>query len=212
MWYDRMRKCKMPYTIQPAHEADYEETVNLTREAFWDVYKPGCDEHLLLHKLRRIPAHVPDLDLVIRENGKIVGSVVCSKAKVVNSEKRAFEVLCLGPISVIPSKQRNGIGSLLVKESIKRAKQLGYKGIFLWGNRQYYSRFGFRNAKEFNVQTATGENFDAFMGLPLSKGSLKGISGNFFEDEVFKIKCDELEEFEKDFPAKEKHVTDTQLK
>jgi len=103
----------MPYIIHQANETDYEETENLTREAFWDVYKPGCDEHLILHKMRCIPAFVPDLDLVICENGKIVGSIIYSKATVINNEKREFEVLCLGPISVLPSKQRKGIGSLL---------------------------------------------------------------------------------------------------
>jgi hypothetical protein len=104
------------------------------------------------------------------------------------------------------------IGSLLMNESIQKAKRLKYKWIFLMGNPEYYSRFGFRNAIVFNVQTSEGENFDYFMGLELYEDSMKGISGEYFEDSVFKIEDNELEEFEKQFPKKEKHITDTQLK
>lgn len=202
----------MDYIIRLEEESDYRETENVTREAFWDVYKPGCDEHLLAHKLRKTAAFVKELDYVACHNGRIIGNIMFSKARVVDSHNAQFEVLCLGPVCVLPEYQGKGIGKLLIAETIHRARELGYPGIFLMGNPAYYSKFGFVDARAFNIQTATGGNFDYFMGLELSENSLKGITGRFFEDGVFVIDENELEEFEKQFPEKEKHTTDTQLK
>jgi hypothetical protein len=90
--------------------------------------------------------------------------------------------------------------------------ELRYKGIFLWGNPAYYAKFGFVNAKAFNVTTSDGSNYDSFMELELEKNRFTGITGKFVEDKVFIIDEHELKEFEKQFPPREKHVTDTQLK
>jgi predicted N-acetyltransferase YhbS len=100
---------------------------------------------------------------------------------------------------------------LLVNHSIEKAKQLGYKAIIIFGNHNYYHRFGFVNAKKYEIQTSWGENFEEFMALELYDGGLNGISGNFYLDEVFKVEQDELEIFEKGFPYKEKLILDTQL-
>jgi len=202
----------MNISIRQEEEKDFKDVENLTREAFWDLYKPGCDEHLVLHKIRKVSAFVKELDLIACDNDAIVGNIIYSRAKIVNEENKEFEVLCMGPIAVLPSYQNQGIGSLLMEHSIEKARQLGYKGIVIFGSPDYYPRFGFVNAKEYNIRTSWGDNLDAFMALELYEDSLKGISGKFFEDEVFKIDDDELENFEKQFPYKEKHVTDTQLK
>jgi predicted N-acetyltransferase YhbS len=191
---------------------DYRETETMIREAFWDLYKPGCDEYLVLHKLREVPAFVKELDLVACDNDKIVGNIIYSLAEIRNEQNQKFAVLCMGPLAVLPSYQRKGIGSLLMKQSIDKARSLGYKAVIIFGNPEYYHRFGFKNAKEYNIQTSSGENLDAFMALEISDNSLNGIEGKFYYDPVFQTKSDELELFEKEFPYKEKHVTDTQLK
>lgn len=194
---------------------DYRETESMVREAFWDVYKPGCDEHLVLHKLRKVPAFVEELDFVAcdtGDNNKIVGNIVYTEAKIINNQNQEFTVLCMGPLSVLPSYQGKGIGSLLVKKSLHKARLLDYKAVILFGNPKYYHRFGFKNAKEYNIKTSQGDNCDAFMALELYDNSLEGIQGKFYEDPVFQVESEELELFEKEFPYKEKHVTDTQLK
>ena len=183
----------------------------MIREAFWNLYKPGCDEHLIVHKMRKVPAFVKELSFVAVDDDKIVGNIIYSKAKVVNHNHKEVEILCMGPIGVLPSYQGQGIGSLLMNHSIEKARQLGYKAVILFGNPRYYQRFGFANAKEYGIQTSSGENFAEFMALELYDGGLQGISGRFSEDEVFQISKDELEIFEKQFPYKEKRVTDTQL-
>jgi predicted N-acetyltransferase YhbS len=202
----------MNISIRLENENDYRDVEYLTREAFWNLYKPGCDEHLVVHKIRKVPAYVKELSFITSDNDRTVGNIIYSKAKVINDENKEFEVLCMGPIGVLPSYQGKGIGSLLMNYSIEKAKQLGYKAIIIFGNPEYYHRFGFVNAKEYGIQTSWGENLEAFMALELYYGSLNDISGKFYEDEAFKIERDELEIFEKEFPYKEKLVTDTQLK
>ncbi len=202
----------MGYILRLENEHDYRETENITREAFWDVYKPGCNEHLLVHKLRAAGAFVKELDFVVCYGSKIIGNIMCSRAKVIDKDNNQFEVLCLGPVTVLPEYQKKGIGRLLIEGTIKEARRLNFKGIFLMGNPAFYTRFGFKNAKVFGIQTSEGGNFDYFMGLELKENSLKGITGRFHEDAVFQVPEDELEEFEKEFPKREKHVTDTQLK
>jgi predicted N-acetyltransferase YhbS len=201
----------MSVTIRLEQPEDYRETEILTREAFWDVYKPGCDEHLLVHKLRECPAFVRELDLVACEGERIVGTIMYSRARVLRADGETREVLCLGPVSVLPEHQGHGIGGNLIMESLARAKDLGFNGVFLMGNPAYYSRFGFRKADELGVRTPDGESHDYFMGLELAPGRLEGLSGSFFEDEVFHTEAGELEEFEKLFPEKAKHVKATQL-
>lgn len=202
---------QMNITICPEKAKDYFETEYITREAFWDVYHPGCMEHLVLHNLRLASGFVRELDLVACDGERIVGNVVCSKAKVIN-EKQEFEVLSMGPLAVLPEYQGKGIGSLLIKAAINKARELGYKGIVICGNPAYYHRFGLMNAEKFGIRTAGDENFDYFMALELAEGSLQGITGNFYEDEAFNVNEKDIEEFDKAFPYKEKHVTATQLK
>ena len=202
----------MNISIRLEEERDYRKVEHLTREAFWDLYRPGCCEHLIVHKIRKSPAFVKELDHVACQDGDVVGNIVYSKAKVVNGENREFEVLCMGPLAVLPLFQSKGIGSLLMNRTIEKARELGFKAILIFGNPKYYQRFGFANAKKYGITTASGENFDAFMALELFEGALDGITGKYYEDHAFEIRDEELEAFEREFPYREKHVTETQLK
>jgi len=200
-----------PLIIRPEQPADYRETEILTRDAFWDIYRPGCNEHLLVHKLRKSPAFVAELDLVACIEDLLVGNIMYSKARVQEEAGDRHEVLCLGPVTVHPKYQSQGIGGNLIRESLERARNLGFGGVFLMGNPAYYQRFGFVRTDAFGIFSSDGKSYDHFMGLELTPGCLKGVSGRFFEDEVFQIANEELEDFEKLFPAREKHVTPTQL-
>lgn len=202
----------MKLIIRPENENDYEEVENLTREAFWDIYQPGCDEHLLVHKLRKVSAFIPGLDFVAVRGDKIVGHIIYSKSKIVDSEGIAHEAITFGPVSVLPSRQKKGIGSALIEHTKESAAKMGYKAIVIFGNPAYYHRFGFKSAESFGITTAEGANFEAFMAMELYPGALQGITGRFYEDPVFQVDKEELKAFEKRFPYKKKHVTSTQLK
>jgi predicted N-acetyltransferase YhbS len=192
-------------------EKDFKIVENITREAFWNVYKPGCNEHFILHNLRNSQAFIKELDFVAEMDGSIVGNIVYSKGKVVDDDGMEHEVIGFGPISVLPSCQGKGIGEKLINHTVEMAKAMGFKAIIIFGNPAYYHRFGFDNAKKFDIHTADGENFDAFMVKELSEGSLQGISGRFIESDAFKVNSNEFEAFDMQFPPKEKKVTNTQL-
>lgn len=201
----------MDIKIRLEENRDFREVENLTREAFWDVYKPGCNEHLVLHKLRKESVFVKELSLVALNHDKIIGNIAYSKSKVINENKEEFEVLCMAPLSVLPDYQGKGIGSLLINTSLKKAKDMGFNGVIIYGNPDYYHKFNFKNAKEYNIKTYEEENFEFFMALELYKDGLKDVSGKFLASEVFNVREKELENFEMLFPYKEKHVTHTQL-
>jgi predicted N-acetyltransferase YhbS len=116
----------MNISIRLEEERDYKKVELLTREAFWDLYRPGCCEHLFVHKIRKVPAFIKELSYVACDGDNVVGNIIYSKAKVVNNESKEFEVLCMGPIGVLPSFQKKGIGSMLMDHSIKKARELGF--------------------------------------------------------------------------------------
>jgi len=202
----------MNIMIRQENESDYEEVETLTREAFWDIYQPGCDEHLLAYKLRKAEAFIPELDFIAELDGQLVGNIMYSKAKIANQSGAECEVISFGPLSVLPLYQKSGIGSELVNHTIKLAEEMGYKAVVIFGNPDYYHRFGFVNAENYLITTGDGENFEAFMVRELYEGALQGVEGEFHEAPVFKIDKTEADAFDKKFPYKEKHITDTQFR
>jgi predicted N-acetyltransferase YhbS len=202
----------MKAIIQRATKKDFHQTEIITRESFWNIYKPGCDEHLVLRNIRNSNSYISELDLVAILENDIIGHIISSIAKVVDSQNIEHEILCVGPLCVLPKYQKVGIGTELLNESILIAKELGYVGMILFGNPEYYHRFGFRNAKEYDITTKDCQNFEPFMALELQNNGFDNIKGRFFEDNAFDIDPDDLIEFEKKFTYKEKLVTSTQLK
>jgi predicted N-acetyltransferase YhbS len=202
----------METKIRQIQEFDFKETENLTRETFWNLYKPGCDEHLVLHEIRKSNCYIRELDLIMTAQGEIIGHIICSKAKVVDSMNKEHHVLCVGPFSIVEKYQRKGYGSKLMEYCIERSKESDFPGMVLFGAPDYYHRFGFKNAAEYGISTKEGLNFDPFMAKELKFNGLKDVHGRFFEDEAFSVNQDELNEFEKQFPPKEKRITSTQLK
>ncbi len=206
----------MDIRIRKEMPADYRQVEELTREAFWGAMDhPTCDgEHLIVHKLRGLPCFVPELDFVAEVDGKIVGHVIYSLAKVVaaegmgerhlTEERRSgeIEVLNFGPLSVHPDYKRMGIGSALMRHSITRAAELGYRAIVFYGHPDYYPRFGFRRASRYGILSADGSSLDALMAMELYDGALEGIEGRYLEDCVYEVNPAEMAEFEKGFPYK----------
>ena len=191
----------MDIHIRKEMPADYRQVEELTREAFWGAMDhPTCDgEHLIVHKLRGLPCFVPELDFVAEVDGKIVGHVIYSLAKVGAAE---IEVLNFGPLSVHPDYKRMGVGSALMRHSITRAAELGYRAIVFYGHPDYYPRFGFRRASRYGILSADGSSLDALMAMALYEGALEGIEGRYLEDCVYEVDPAEMAEFEKGFPYK----------
>ena len=195
----------MNISIRNEIPADYRIVEELTRAAFWgNMNHPTCDgEHLLVHKLRKRPSFVPELDFVAEAEGKIVGHVIYSLAKVITPDGQEIEVLNFGPLSVCPGYQRRGVGSALMHRSIEAAAGLGYRAIIFYGHPDYYPRFGFRRAKHYGIVSSGGDSWDSLMAMELYDGALDGITGRYIEDEVYDVNPEEMAEFEKTFPHKE---------
>ncbi|QGY43326.1 GNAT family N-acetyltransferase [Maribellus comscasis] len=191
----------MNTTIKNTDKNEYFQTENITREAFWNLYAPGCTEHLVLHQLRESNSYIKELDFIAVSKNQIIGHILSTKAYVIDNQNHKHEVLCVGPFSVLPEFQSQGIGGRLINFSILRAREMEFSGMILFGNPDYYHRFGFRNAQEFNITTKDFQNFEPFMALELCKKGLSKISGRFFEDEAFFTKDENLISFEKQFPS-----------
>ena len=189
-------------TFFTRHETinDYHNTELMTMRAFWNVYGPGCNEHFLVHILRESKDYLPELSLVAEADGEIVGTIMYSRAKVTDGAV-THEVAAFGPLCVDPLYTNSGVGERLLKESIELAREAGFSGIIIFGEPEYYPKFGFVTCDKYGITTADGNNFDAFMCLPLND-SFRKIHGKFYESADFE-KCEDEEavaEFSKGFP------------
>ncbi|MBL4934226.1 N-acetyltransferase [Clostridium sp. YIM B02515] len=181
-------------------EDDWYNVELMTQHAFWNKHHLGCDEHYLVHKLRQDKDYLPELSRIAVKDGEVIGFIMYSKARVVDGIN-THEIVTFGPLCVEPKWQGCGVGELLLRETMSIAADKGYKGIVIFGEPDYYPLIGFKTCDNFNITTADGKNFDAFMGIELAEGSMKDIKGKFFESEIFEnLPKEEVEEYNKKFP------------
>ena len=196
---------KSNITLRRERPEDYRAVEELTREAFWRNSRHICDEHLLVNRLRKVLAFVPELDYVAEMDGRLVGHIIYTKSRIEDDAGKTYETLTFGPLSVLPAYQNMGVGKVLMLHTFDEARRLGYRAILIFGHPDYYPRVGFRRASEFGITTAEGRSFDPFMVLPLYDGALDGIQGRYFIDPVYdNLDQKDVLEFEKSFPPKER--------
>ena len=200
----------MNLIIRNKHKNEYREVEELTREAFWNLYVPGCNEHFVLHNMRGSKDFIRHLDFVAELDGKIIGNIVYTRGNVINSEGKPYEVLSFGPVSVLPAYQRQGAGSALIKYSLDKAASMGFTAVLIYGDPRYYSRFGFRCAEKYSITTSEGKFAVALLALELIQGSLWEVQGRFVESEVYRVDEESFQQYESTFPPKEKEVTESQ--
>jgi predicted N-acetyltransferase YhbS len=199
----------MKILLRLEEEKDYRLVEELTREAFWNVNVPGCGEHLLVHRLRSAKEFIKALDFVAMYGNRIVGNIVYAEAKVKDDDTE-YPVLTFGPISVLPEYQRKGIGSKLIYHTVKLTAEMAYKAIIIYGDPEYYKRFGFKASKEYGITNRDGKYPAALLVLEIFPNALNGIKGAFDEGTAYELDEKALEEFEKSFTQKEKAVTKSQ--
>jgi putative acetyltransferase len=200
----------MNLAIRPEQENDYRVVEELTREAFWNLYVPGCVEHFCLHNIRRSPDFIPGLDFVAEIDGKVVGNIVYARGKVINDTGKTYELISFGPVSVLPARQRQGVGSALIRYSLDEAVALGFTAVCIYGDPRYYRRFGFRCAERYDITNSEGKFAVALLALELAPGALRDISGRFMESQVYRVDEAGLQKYENTFPPKNKAVTASQ--
>ena len=134
---------KNEYTIRKETAADYRTVENLTREAFWNVYRPGCTEHFVLHQFRDRPEFVKELDLCLETAGQIIGHVMFVRAEIAADDGRILPIMTFGPISIHPDFQRRGYGKILLDYALEKAAQMGVGAVCMEGNIAFYGNCGF---------------------------------------------------------------------
>ena len=200
----------MDISIRNEKKSDYRTVEELTREAFWNLYVPGCVEHFVLHNLRNHKDFIPDLDFVAEKEGQIVGNIVYARGKLVDTKGAEKEVVGFGPVSVLPALQKQGIGGVLIRHTINLAKEMGYPAIFIYGDPRYYSRFGFHCAEKYDIKTFDDKYAVALQALELKAGALKKAAGRFIESPAYEVDEKKLGDFEAAFAYKEKAEADSQ--
>lgn len=193
--------------IRLENETEYREVENLVRESFWNVYRPGCLEHFVLHELRKDPDFVPELDFILEKDGKIIGQNMFMRAVIQSDDGREIPIMTMGPIGILPEFKRMGYGKFLLDYSLERAAERGCGALCFEGNIDFYGKSGFRPASEFGIRyhgLPEGEDASFFLCRELIPGYLDGITGEYTPPKGYFVDEKAAEEFDKIFPPKEK--------
>lgn len=199
--------------IRLEEEKDYYEVETLTREAFWNVYRPGCFEHFVLHQLRKDPCFVNELDYVLEEEGKIIAHIAYAKGKLTLEDGNIQDILLFGPVSVLPAYQKQGYGEQLIRYTMQKAQELGYNEIVITGNPEYYHKYGFESASKYHIyyEGMSVEEEAAFFMIHIFNKNMKVHSGIYSDPECYFVDEKEVDIFDQLFPAKMKEIREGQL-
>ena len=195
------------YIIRNERKSEYRQVENLTREAFWNVYRPGCLEHYVLHCLRDDPAFIPELDFVMEADDRLIGQCIYMHSSIKADDGRSIPIVTMGPIGVLPEYQRRGYGKALLDHSLQKATEMGFGAVCFEGNIGFYGKSGFSYASGFGIRyhgLPEGADASFFLCKELIPGYLDGISGEYAPPAGYFVDEQECEAFDRAFPPKEK--------
>lgn len=200
--------------IRLEKKEEYREVENLIRESFWNVYKPGCSEHYVIHILRNDPAFVRELDFVMEIDGRLIGQNMFMRTIIESDDGRTIPVLTMGPICVTPELKRKGYGKILLDYSLEKATALGYGAVLFEGNIDFYGKSGFDYASNFGIRyhdLPEDADDSFFLCKELIPGYLEGITGVYQTPQGYYVDDSDVETFDKDFPPKKKEKLPGQI-
>ena len=203
----------MNLVLRKINPNDYKEVEILTREAFWNVYMPGCCEHLVIHNMHKDKRSIEKLELVAVYDNKIVGHIAYTKGHIKGIDNETF--VTFGPISIMPEFQGKGIGGKLILDTLQKATKLGYSAVFITGDNNYYSRFGFEPASKYGIHMEgipMEDEAPFFMVKTLKDDALNDVSGFYIFDDCYNVDEEAVDQFDKLFEEKKKEVREGQLK
>ncbi len=193
--------------IRLEEKSEYHKVEELVRDSFWNVYRPGCLEHYVLHQLRNDPAFVPELDFVMYREEELIGQNMFMKATITADDGRSIPIMTMGPICIKNAYKRKGYGKILLDYSLEKAADLGCGALCFEGNIEFYGKSGFRQAGEYGIRyhgLPEAEDASFFLCKELIPGYLNGITGEYATPAGYLVDEQEAEEFDKHFPQKEK--------
>lgn len=202
------------YIIRHERPSEYYQVENLVRESFWNVYRPGCLEHYVLHCLRKDPAFIPELDFVMETDGKLIGQCIYLHANILEDSGKIVPLLTMGPIGIHPDFKRKGFGKALLDYSLERAATMGFGAVCFEGNIDFYGKSGFVYASDYGLRyhgLPEGADASFFLCKELISGYLTGITGEYATPRGYFVNESECELFDKQFPPKQKQKLPGQL-
>ena len=200
--------------IRLEKKEEHQKVENLVRESFWNVYRPGCLEHYVLHQLRNDPAFVPELDFVMLLDGEIIGQNMFMRAEITADDGSSVPIMTMGPICIKNELKRKGYGKILLDYSLQKAAELGCGALCFEGNIDFYGKSGFRPASEFGIRyhgLDEGEDASFFLCKELISGYLDGVTGEYAPPEGYFVDEKAVEEFDRQFLYKEKKTLPGQI-
>ena len=196
--------------IRNEQPTDHRRVEEITREAFWNLYRPGCDEHFIVHAMRGHTDYIPELAFVIEHEGAVAGSIVYTRSKIAGENGEATEVVTFGPVGIVPELQAKGLGRALIEHSLAAAREAGYRAVVIGGYPACYRKYGFAGAKKYGISMPDGRFYTGIQALPLYEGALDGVRGTLLFSEVFVTDEETVERFDAGFPPKEKQFQESQ--
>ena len=190
--------------IRNERKEDWEIVETITRQAFYNLYVPGCVEHYLVHNMREHEDFISELDFVLELNGNVIGNIMYTKAKLIDENKNKKDILTFGPISIHPAYQRMGYGKMLIEHSFQAAIQLGYDTIVIFGSPANYISRGFKSCKKYNVCLEDGTFPSAMLVKELKPGALDGRKWVYHDSEVMQLDEKEAQLFDDGLEKMEK--------
>ena len=201
------------YTIRLELPTEQREVENLVRESFWNVYRPGCSEHYVLHCLRHDEAFIPELNFVMEvidettRQPKLIGQSICMHASITTDDGGTLPIITLGPIGIHPDYKRQGYGKALLDHVLAKAAAMGFGAMCFEGNIDFYGKSGFTYASRFGIRyhgLPEGEDASFFLCKELRLGYLDNITGEYATPQGYFVDEAECEEFDELFPPRQK--------
>ena len=187
-------------SIRLEQKEDYGKVENLVRESFWNVYRPGCSEHFVIHVLRDDPACVKDLDFVMEQGGELIGQNMFMRTVINADDGRDIPVLTMGPICITPALKRQGYGKKLLDCSLEKATAMGFGAVLFEGNIGFYGKSGFDYARNFGIRypdLPEGADDSFFLCRELIPGYLDDVTGVYQTPQGYYVADADVEEFDK---------------
>ena len=205
---------KIDYSFRLEQPADYSAVENLIRDSFWNVYRPGCLEHYVMHCLRDDGDFIRELDYVMVSDGAIIGQNMFMRAVIHGDDGRDVPILTMGPVCIRNDLKRQGLGKALLDYTLDKARNMGFGAICFEGNIGFYGKSGFHYASAYGIRyhdLPEGADASFFLCKELKEGYLAGVTGVYETPKGYYVNPDAAEAFDRQFPPMEKKVLPGQL-
>ena len=196
----------MNINIRLETKDDYLKVEELTREAFWNLYTPGCDEHYLCHILRDHKDFIKKLDYVAEIDGNVIASIMYTNSFLFSDDLDKVQIISFGPLCVHPEYQRKGIGTALIEKTKMLVEKMNIPAIIIYGDPHNYCKHGFKNGIDYQVSNMDGEYPLGLLVLELQPGFFGRKNWKVKQSDVFEFDHEEAIEFDKEFKEKEKRI------